>query len=69
MSDREANETRHEGTSLPNRAEIHFTDDPEPKLFDEVTILPSGWVKVYTDATYSVEYYPPQRIKGLYTHD
>lgn len=53
---------------LSQGGEIHFTDDRDAFPANTVVILESGWIEAICEARYEVEYLPPHRVKGVFTH-
>lgn len=49
-------------------AEIHFTTERDVFPADHVTIHESGWVEAINGHSYQVEFHPPHKVEGVYTH-
>lgn len=54
---------------IEHGAEVQFADEDRPTgKWDHVTILDSGWVRLRSNAQYSVEFVPPADIRAIHTH-
>lgn len=57
-----------EGHVIPQGGDIEFTTDRDTFPADKIVLLDNGWVKGISKKGYRVEFQPPHKIKGIFTH-
>lgn len=62
-NDGEYEERREVSAKLEQGAEVHFTTDREDAPATDAEILENGWVRLFFNHDYSVEYHPQRTSK------